>query len=83
MVSGDWEEIQGFVSQGEFDRLKAWISEAIAEGVLTEVPVAANYGGSPMFDEHWYRTSDGQLWRLVAPEAPFRGAFERVDADTL
>jgi hypothetical protein len=74
----DWDEIHGFTSPGEFQRFQRWIAEATAEGVLTEVPVESGYSGSSLFDEHWYRAPSGAVWRVVAPEPPFHGVFERV-----
>lgn len=65
-------------SPGEFERFKQWIASAPDEGALVEVPVQERYRGSSMFDEHWYRATSGSVWRLVAPEPPFLGVFERV-----
>jgi len=73
-----WDEIHGFASPGEFQRFRAWISEAVRENVLVEVPVESPYSGSSLFDENWYRAAGGVVWRVVAPEPPFRGVFERV-----
>lgn len=74
----EWDEIHGFLSPGEFERFRQWIAEAQAEGVLTEVPVSEPYSGSPLFDERWYRSTSGTVWRVVEPDPPFRGVFERV-----
>lgn len=44
-----------------------------------EIPVQrpfANVGE----DERWFRCKEcGHIWRLVYPDAPFRGVWERVD----
>jgi hypothetical protein len=72
------DEIHGFASPGEFARFQIWLVDALAEGALVEMPVTSPYSGSPMFDEHWYRTTSDVVWRVVAPEPPFRGVFERV-----
>jgi hypothetical protein len=77
-MAADWDEIHGFASPGEFNRFRQWVEEALEEGALAEVPVGSPYSGSPMFDEHWYRSSSGDVWRVVAPDPPFRGVFERV-----
>jgi hypothetical protein len=74
----EWEEIHGFASPGEYERFRVWIAEAISEGVLAETPVKEPYSTSPMFDEHWYRDQTGNRWRVVAPDPPFRGVFQRV-----
>lgn len=77
-MADGWDEIHGFVSPGEFQRFANWIAEALEEGVLEEVDVESPYSGSPMFDERWFRSPSLQVWRLVAPDPPFRGVFERV-----
>ncbi len=74
----DWDEIHGFSSPGEFARFRAWIAEALSRGALTEIPVGEPYSGSPLFDEQWYSEPSGTVWRVVAPDPPFRGVFERV-----
>jgi len=76
--SMDWDEIHGFVSPGEFDRFRRWIDEAVDEGVLVEVQVLNRYNDSTIFDERWYRTAEGEVWRVVAPDFPFKGVFLRV-----
>lgn len=78
MAEEGWDEIHGFTSPGEFVRFQQWIADAVAEGALTEVPVDSVYSGSSLFDERWYRAASGTVWRVVAPEPPFRGVFERV-----
>ncbi len=78
MMSEMWEEIHGFKSPGEFERFKRWITEAVKEGALREVSVGHPYSGSSLFNEKWYREPNGDVWRVVAPEPPFRGVFERV-----
>ena len=74
----DWDEIHGFASQAEFERFRRWIREARNEGELVQLPVASPYGGTTAFEEYWYKARSGSTWRLVAPEPPFRGVFERL-----
>lgn len=76
---GDWDEIHGFDSPGEYERFRGWIDGAIEDGALSEVAVESNYGGSSLFDERWFRSASGGTWRLVAPEPPFLGTFEMID----
>jgi hypothetical protein len=78
MPPEDWDEIHGFASPGELERFRRWIASALDEEALIEIPVEEPYSGSPMLDEHWYRAASGSVWRLVAPDPPFRGVFERV-----
>lgn len=73
-----WEEIHGFASPGEFERFEIWIAEGVADGVLTPIEVGSPYSGSAMSDERWFRSALGESWRLVAPDPPFLGVFEKV-----
>ena len=74
----DVDEVHGFESPGELARLRSWLAGLVADGQLEEAPVEVPYSGSTMFIERWYRTPDGEQWRLVEPESPFRGVFARV-----
>lgn len=74
----EWDEIHGFESPGEFERFRRWLAEAVAEGALEEVVVEAPFSASVLVDERWYRTAGGRRWRVVAPDPPFLGVFERV-----
>jgi len=48
------------------------------EGRARFVPVKEHYGNAT-FDERWVeRLDNGEIWRLVDPDYPFRGAFEVV-----
>lgn len=79
MTSCPWEEIDSFGTPGEFQRFVRWIAEQITSGTASEVPVTTRYGGAKTLHERWFTHADsGQTWRLVAPEPPFLGVFERV-----
>jgi hypothetical protein len=75
----NWDEIRGFESPGEYERFRRWISEAITEGALREVPCGFQLCCGNRSDEHWYRAASGQTWRLLAPDYPFKGVFEKVE----
>jgi hypothetical protein len=70
-------EIHGFQSPDHFAEFKRAIEEAVARNELTPVPVRHRYA-SEMLEESWYLTASGQIWRLVSPDYPFKGVFERV-----
>jgi hypothetical protein len=70
-------EIHGFQSPEHFVQFKQAINEAVARNELTPVPVERPYA-SEMFEETWYLTASGQVWRLVSPDFPFKGVFEQV-----
>lgn len=79
MSDCSWEAIEGFHGPGEFQRLVAWISDQIAAGTATEMPVATPYAGVSTLEERWFRCmGTGDTWRLVSPAPPFSGVFETV-----
>jgi len=78
MKNCSWEMISDFQSLSEFNRFVDWINEQVSSGLAEEVPVLRPYSGLS-FREKWYRhLASGQTWRLVWPEWPFTGLFERV-----
>lgn len=80
MKTCPWEAIDGFESYAEFERFCAWMREAIAEGKAEKVPVLERYQGIKSFTEEWYRHIESQTtWRLVWPDPPFTGLFERAN----
>lgn len=78
----DWFEIDGFVSPGEFDRFVAYLAAQVAAGVAEEIRADPSYGPGEIFGGSWYRNLEtGETWRLVPPDPPFLGLWERVIAD--
>jgi hypothetical protein len=74
-----WDEIEDFQTRGEFDRFVAWLGDQVSDGKTIEVPVAAPYLGATSFTEKWFEhLGSGMVWRLVWPDGPFTGLFERV-----
>lgn len=74
-----WNTIAEFRSLDEFKRFAAWMDVQVKNGSATDVPVSEPYMGAPSFDERWVkRVPDGRVWRLVGPDGPFHGLFERV-----
>jgi hypothetical protein len=69
-----------FNSWGDFDELKRMLSEAISRGYVEEVPVM-RVREVPQ-TESWYRDKEtGDIFSLVPPEPPARGAWERIDME--
>ena len=80
MTQCPWEEIQEFRSLGEFDQFVRWMDSQVASGAAQEVPVTAPYLDATTFTEKWFQhLGSGQTWRLVWPDIPFKGLFERVN----
>jgi hypothetical protein len=74
-----WEAIDDFKSLSEFNRFVSWMNEQVATGEAVEVEVAAPYLDAPSFTEKWFtHARGGQTWRIVWPDGPFTGLFERV-----
>jgi hypothetical protein len=74
-------EIQGFDSPGHFREFQQEVEDAAERGELTRVPVTQPFINaylSSTWDEKWYMTGSGDVWRLVRPEFPFKGVFEKV-----
>lgn len=75
-----WEEIHGFLSPGEYERFVRYIEQQVASSQAEELPVDPNYGNGEIYGGRWFRDIDsGQVWRLVAPDFPFRGLWEPLD----
>lgn len=73
------EEIQGFQSPGELDRFMAFIASQISIGQIEEISPDPNYHSGEIYGGRWFRNmEDGSVWRLISPDPPFTGLFERV-----
>ena len=73
------EEIHGFNSPGEFKRFQNFISKQVANGLLEEVIVDPEYNDGFIRGGKWFRDKDtNQVWRLIEPDYPFTGLFEKV-----
>jgi hypothetical protein len=75
-----WEKIDDFQNINEFNRFVGWLNEQVKSGEAEEIPTGElyleEYAG---FQEKWFRhIGSGEIWRLVWPDAPFTGLFERV-----
>lgn len=69
----NWEVIDGFASPDEYRRFCTWIEGLINLGEVEQVLVEESYVGSG-FEEKWFKCiASSEVWRLVAPQAPFRG----------
>lgn len=74
-----WEVVDGFGSLAEYERLRDVVTEQVKKGQADERRVATPYSGLNTLDEHWYRCkATGEIWRMIAPDPPFPGIFDRV-----
>jgi hypothetical protein len=80
MNSCNWEVIHGFESPREYRRFCSWLSDQVDAGLVECVPITEPsedliFG----LEERWYRCkASAETWRLVAPQAPFRGLWGPV-----
>jgi hypothetical protein len=79
----NWEAIHGFESPGEYKRFCSWLSDQIDAGLVEGIPVTKQSGDLIFgLDVRWYRCkASEEVWRLVAPQAPFKGAWEPIPSD--
>ncbi len=74
-----WFEIHGFSNLAEFDRFAEYLRHETGSGAAEEVTVDEDYGHGEIYGGKWFRDCDtGEVWRLVPPDPPFLGVWERV-----
>ena len=79
MTNCPWDPIDDFRTRGEFERFESWMGAQVASGDAEEIAVARPYLHAPSFTEKWFKhLRSGSVWRLVWPDGPFTGIFERV-----
>jgi hypothetical protein len=77
-----WEEIRGFYTPDEYQKFCDYIESQIAQGVVEEKSPRASYHKGLIFGGRWFEdVQTKQTWRLVAPDFPFKGLWEKVDLD--
>lgn len=77
-----FDEIHGFFSPGEYKRFVEYIEDLVKTGNLVEVvPNPARHDHLPQNEPHrWFRVKGtGELWRLVPPDVPFKGLWEKLN----
>lgn len=73
-----WEEIEEFRSLIEFRQFERQLNEKLQREEIAEVSVEQRYADSSMFNERWFKFGDGDVWRLVSPDPPFKGVFLKI-----
>jgi len=74
-----WEPVDGFNSLAEYERLRDSVNDQVRLGKADERRVSKPYSGLKTIDERWYRCkANGEIWRMIAPDPPFPGIFDRV-----
>jgi hypothetical protein len=79
-MNNDWEEIHGFNSPGEYKRFCDYIEKQVLLGCAIERVADPNYEKGLLYGGRWFEERDTkEIWRLVPPDFPFRGPWEKVD----
>jgi hypothetical protein len=79
-MNNDWEEIHGFNSPGEYKRFCDYIEKQVLLGCAIERVADPNYEKGLLYGGRWFEERDTkEIWRLVPPDFPFRGLWEKVD----
>jgi hypothetical protein len=77
----DMHSYRWFHSWREFDEVNRMLRVAIELGYVEAIPPLRHPTQIP-FEEFWYRDKEtDEIYRLVSPEPPARGAWEPVDLD--
>ncbi len=75
-----WEGIEAFSGLSDYNGfcefMKKQIDARIAEGISYD----PNYGRGEVYGGRWFREIEGgEIWRLIEPDGPWGGTFERVE----
>jgi hypothetical protein len=74
-----WVPSDGFESFSRYQDLLTTLTDQVSKGKAKEMKVRKRYSGLQTLDERWYKCSGtGETWRLVAPDPPFPGLFEKI-----
>jgi hypothetical protein len=78
-ICGDLEEIRGFQSPLEYKRFLEYLGDRVKDNDLVEIVVESRYADSKLLSERWFKCMRcNQKWRLVAPDFPFKGLWEKL-----
>jgi len=70
-------EIHGFETLGRFRSFSDRLADLCASGEIREVEVDDAYHHGEICGGRWFEVC-GSPWRLVEPDFPFRGLWERI-----
>jgi len=74
-----WEEIRGFSSVSEYECFVKYISNQTTNGFVVEIEADPRYGKGELYGGRWFKDKESnEVWRLIAPDFPFRGLWEKV-----
>jgi len=75
-----WEPIQHFGSLEHYEDFLSALNSEVGSGSAHQVALDAKRAWGTAWDERWFQcVENGEVWRLVAPDPPFRGVFKPVE----
>jgi hypothetical protein len=75
-----WEEIHGFSTPEEYRRFCSYIEGQVALGAAREREFDPAYKKGELVGGRWFEEIEtNEIWRLIPPDFPFRGVWERID----
>ena len=76
------KEIKEFKSYLEFHQFVKYLDDRLAEKELNEIEPKVYFHGKSQLgldEDRWFQANSSlDVWRLVPPDFPFKGLFERV-----
>jgi len=74
-----WKRISCFNSPGEYKLFCKYIHYNIKDGLAEEIKPDPDYGEGQVYGGRWFKNkSTGEIWRLIEPDFPFKGLWEKV-----
>jgi len=78
---GFLEEIDEFKTLGEYEKFMLYLKRQVQKKNLEEVETDENYEKGLIYGGKWYRCIGcKKIWRLIPPDFPFKGLWEKVDS---
>jgi hypothetical protein len=75
-----WVPIQHFDSLRHYEDFLKSINADMDSGSVRQKPLDSKRAWGTAWDEKWFEcVENGEVWRLVAPDPPFRGVFKPVE----
>jgi hypothetical protein len=75
-----WEEIHGFSSPGEYNGFCTY--RQVASGAAIVRTADPSYEKGKVYGGRWFEDpKTKEIWRLVPPDFPFKGLWERINVN--
>ncbi|SEH79921.1 conserved hypothetical protein [Bathymodiolus azoricus thioautotrophic gill symbiont] len=77
-----WEEIDSFQSTSEYKKFVIYIEKKIERQYAIEIEACQNYNKNEIYGGRWFKDLETkETWRLVEPDFPFKGCWEKVESE--